>query len=337
MATLRKSMTAALHEIMRADDQTIMLGEALDTRGGSAMITYGFLDVYGPHRVVETPISENALVGMALGAAVAGCPVIAEVYSADFLFCAGSEIINDTAKWRYQHQLRDPLRLVFRMPAGSAGNWAGPEHTQAIEGLLNNVPGLRIVIPSTPETARAALIASVNSGDPTVFLEHRKLYDVDVIEDAVGFGDILEGRVARSGDQVTIVAWGAMVPVAMAASRTLEEAGVSAEVIDPVSIKPMNYELIADSAAKTTRLIVLDEGPRTGSVSADVVVNVLERLAGEQILFERLTMPDVHHPFDPQLEAGLLPNVEDVVKAATRLVGWSNQAVPSVVSGGAQL
>lgn len=329
MATMRKSITAALHELMRADERTIMLGEALDTRGGSAMITYGFLDVYGPHRVIETPISENALVGMALGAAVAGSPVVAEVYSADFLFCAGSEIINDTAKWRYQHQFRDPLRLVFRMPAGSAGNWAGPEHTQAIEGLFNNVPGLRIVIPSTPGTARAALIASLNSGDPTIFLEHRKLYDVDVAEQAVEPGGVLNGRTARTGDDVTIVAWGAMLPVAMAASRALEESGISAEVIDPVSIKPMNYGLIAESAARTTRLVVLDEGPRTGSVSADVVVNVLERLAGAPLLFERLTMPDVHHSFDPALEAGLLPRVDDVVEAAFRLLDLSSQTVPT--------
>lgn len=331
MATMRRSITAALHELMAADDETIMLGEALDTRGGSAMITYGFLDVYGPSRVIETPISENALVGMALGAAVAGSPVIAEVYSADFLFCAGSEIINDTAKWRYQHQFRDPLRLVFRMPAGSAGNWAGPEHTQAIEGLLNNVPGLRIVIPSTPATARAALIASLNSGDPTIFLEHRKLYDVDVVERVVEPGSVLEGRIARPGDHATVVAWGAMLPTAMAASQLLEEAGISVEVVDPVSIKPMNYGLIADSAARTRHLLVLDEGPKTGSVSADVVVNVLERLPGQRVLFERLTMPDVHHSFDPQLEAMLLPGRDDVVEAVSRLVTPLSQAVSTGV------
>ncbi len=255
---------------------------------------------------------------MALGAAVAGCRVIAEVYSADFLFCAGSEIINDTAKWRYQHQLTEPLNLVFRMPAGSASKWAGPEHTQSIEGLLNNVPGLRIVVPSTPATARAALVASLESGDPTIFLEHRKLYDVEVGDEPAVPADILKGRIVRSGENLTVVAWGAMQQVALSAAAALADRGVSVEVVDPVSIKPMNYELIAESAAKTGTLIVLDEGPRTGSVSADVVVNVLERVPGANVAFERLTMPDVHHPFDPALEASLLPSVEDVLAAAGR-------------------
>jgi pyruvate/2-oxoglutarate/acetoin dehydrogenase E1 component len=333
MATLRKAMTAALHEVMRADERTIMLGEALDTRGGSALITYGFVDAYGPDRAIETPISENALVGMALGAAVAGCRVVAEVYSADFLFCAGSEIVNDTAKWRYQHQLREPLHLVFRMPAGSAGKWAGPEHTQAIEGLLNNIPGLRIVIPSTPATARAALIAALNSGDPTIFLEHRKLYDLDVPDETGAQQNILDGRVVRSGDHLTIVAWGAMQPVALTAAESLWLSGISAEVIDPVSIKPMNYELIAESVARTGHLIVLDEGPRTGSVSADVVVNVLERVNDTPVTFERLTLPDVHHPFDPDLEASLLPNADDVVEATARLLRKTEGSKAVPVSG----
>ena len=147
--TMRRSITAGLHDVMSAHDDAIMLGEALDTRGGASEITYGFLQRYGGNRVIETPISENALVGMALGAAVAGLRVVAEVYSADFIVCAGSEVVNDIAKWRYQHQWKKPLRLVLRMPAGSAGKWAGPEHTQSIEGILNNVPGLRIVVPST--------------------------------------------------------------------------------------------------------------------------------------------------------------------------------------------
>ena len=319
MATLRKEITAALHHVMRSNEKTIMLGEALDSRGGSALITYGFVEEYGPLRAVETPISENALVGMALGAAVAGYRVVAEIYSADFIFCAGSEIINDVAKWRYQHQLKDPLNLVFRMPAGSAGKWAGPEHTQAIEGILLNVPGLRIVIPSTPAVARAALIASLDTGDPTIFLEHRKLYDIDMQGEGNQDATILEGRIAREGSHVTIVAWGAMATIASEAAEQLSHEGFDVEIVDPVTIKPMNYDFIAASVERTGALIVLDEGPRTGSVSADVVINVLERIP-HSIPFERITMPDVHHPFDPRLESELLPAVPTVVAAAERLL-----------------
>lgn len=316
MATMRNEITAALHEVMTADERTIMLGEALDSRGGSALITYGFVDAYGPQRAIETPISENALVGMALGAAVAGCRVLAEVYSADFIFCAGSEIINDAAKWRYQHQLAAPLNLVFRMPAGSAGTWAGPEHTQAIEGILQNVPGLRVVVPSTPATAHAALVASLDTGDPVVFLEHRKLYDVDTEEPAAD-ASVLDGRIARTGRDLTVVAWGAMRAVASDAAEQLSRTGIEIEIVDPVSIKPMNHDLIAASVERTGALIVLDEGPRTGGVSADVVANVLERVS-RPLPFERITMPDVHHPFDPRLEAELLPSVPAVIEATRR-------------------
>lgn len=320
-ATMRQALTAALFDIMDADDNAIMLGEALDTRGGAALVTYGFLDKFGPRRAIETPISENALVGMALGAAVAGLTVIAEVYSADFLFCAGSEIVNDIAKWRYQHQWEQPLNLVLRMPAGSARSWSGPEHTQAIEGLLNNIPGIRVVVPSDTDSAAAALIASTKTGDPVVFLEHRSLYNTKHHLPAVDATDnILGGRILREGADVTIVAWGSMVHVALAAAEDLAAEGVAAEVIDPISVKPMNHDLISTSLAKTRRLIVVDEGPRTGSVAAEVIVRALEDAAEPLHGFRRVTFPDVHHPFSPSLEADLTPQPADVVEAARSIV-----------------
>jgi len=318
--TLRQSITDGLHEIMTAHPDAIMIGEALDTRGGASRITYGFLEKYGAQRVIETPISENALVGMALGAAVAGLKVVAEVYSADFLFCAGSEVINDIAKWRYQHHWDKPLHLVLRMPTGSAGSWSGPEHTQSIEGLLNNVPGLRVVVPSTPHDARRALVEAVEVGDPVVFLEHRALYDVR--PDASPSGDepdaaksVLPGRVVREGADVTVVAWGAMQQAARQAATLLADDGFSVEVVDPVTVKPMNHSLIHQSLLKTGRLLVVDEGPRTGSVAAEVVVRAFEDAPRPPESFRRLTFPDVHHPFDPRLERSLLPSTDDIVAA----------------------
>ena len=322
---MRQAITAALHDVMSEDDQAIMLGEALDTRGGAALVTYGFLDKYGAKRVIETPISENALVGMTLGAAVAGLTAIAEVYSADFLFCAGSEVINDIAKWRYQHQWKKPLRLVLRMPAGSAGTWSGPEHTQSIEALLNNVPGLRIVVPSDPSVAGRALVRACKLGDPVIFLEHRCLYNRTSVfgggpasdDDATS---ILDGRVVRAGSDVTLVAWGAMVHVASDAAETLAGRGITAEVVDPITIKPMNHSLIHDSVRKTGRLVVVDEGPRTGGVAAEVIVRALEEVSRPLAGFRRVTFPDVHHPFDPRIEASLLPQSADVVSAVKSLL-----------------
>ena len=156
---------------------------------------------------------------------------------------------------------------------------------------------------------------------------------VDVRDEAVPAKNVLDGRVVRSGDHLTIVAWGAMQPVALTAAESLWSSGISAEVIDPVSIKPMNYELIAESVARTRHLIVLDEGPKTGSVSADVVVNVLERVTDTPVTFERLTLPDVHHPFDPDLEASLLPNADDVVEATARLLRKTERCKALPVSG----
>lgn len=322
--TMRQSITDGLHDIMAAHDDAIMLGEALDTRGGASLITYGFLERYGPNRVIETPISENALVGMALGAAIAGLRVVAEVYSADFLFCAGSEIVNDIAKWRYQHQWDKRLRLVLRMPAGSAGTWSGPEHTQSIEGLLNNIPGIRVVVPGNPRDARHALVEAVEVGDPVVFLEHRALYDLPPDSpnrpgDTPDASSVLPGRVVVQGDDVTIVAWGAMQHAARHAARILANDGVSVELIDPVTVKPMNHTHIHDSLAKTHRLLVVDEGPRTGSVAGEVIIRALEQSPHPPAAFRRLTFPDVHHPFDPRLERALLPSTDDIVAAVKSL------------------
>lgn len=318
--TMRQSVTEALHDIMGTHPDTIMIGEALDTRGGASQVTYGFLDRYGAERVIETPISENALVGMALGAAVAGLRVVAEVYSADFLFCAGSEVVNDIAKWRYQHHWEKPLRLVLRMPAGSAGTWSGPEHTQSIEGLLHNIPGIRVVVPSTAQDAHRALVEAVEVGDPVVFLEHRLLYDLQT-EAPTGelSGSVLDGRVIRPGNDVTLVAWGAMQHASRTAADLLAGDGFSVELLDPVTVKPMNHSLVHESVSRTGRLLVVDEGPRTGSVAAEVIVRALEDAPAPPTAFKRLTFPDVHHPFDPRLERSLLPSTDDIVAAVKAL------------------
>jgi pyruvate/2-oxoglutarate/acetoin dehydrogenase E1 component len=322
--TMRKSITAALHDVMGRHDDAIMLGEALDTRGGASEITYGFLQRYSSNRVIETPISENALTGMALGAAVAGLRVIAEIYSADFLVCAGSEVVNDIAKWRYQHQWTKPLRLVLRMPSGSAGKWSGPEHTQSIEGILNNVPGIRIVVPSNALDARYGLIEALELGDPVIFLEHRALYDVPCeapdSEETNSKTGVLGGRIVSRGDRLTIVAWGAMQRLARRATKQLAEAGIAIELIDPVTVKPMNHSMISNSVARTGRLLVVDEGPKTGSVAAEVIVRALEDTSGAMRAFRRINLPDVHHPFDPRLEAELLPSASSIVAAARQLI-----------------
>ena len=200
---------------MAAHDDAIMLGEALDTRGGASQITFGFLERYGAKRVIETPISENALVGMALGAAVAGLRVVAEVYSADFLFCAGSEVVNDIAKWRYQHHWDKPLRLVLRMPAGLGRLVVRPQHTQSSRASSTTFRASASSCPALLHDARRALVEAVEVGDPVSSWSTGALYDLPP-DDArprrasLDAASVLQGRVVMQGDDVTVVAWGAM-------------------------------------------------------------------------------------------------------------------------------
>jgi pyruvate/2-oxoglutarate/acetoin dehydrogenase E1 component len=298
----------------------VVLGENVATWGGASAVTSGLVDEFGPGRIVETPVSENAIVGQALGAALAGIPVVAEVYSADFLFCAGSEVINDIAKWRFQHRWAAPINLVLRMPALSSGIAAGPEHTQAIEGYLHRVNGLAVVVPGSVKEAIGALRAAIHSGDPVVFLEHRRLYDLSAElgdDDVDGYSrDLAHGTVVKPGSDLTVVAWGWMRQLVERAVERFESANaVSIEVIDPVTIRPMDFALIERSVAKTKRGLVVEEAPLTGSVSGEVITRILEAPIPEVRVTARLTMPDLPNPFHPGLEAQLVPDEQQIEKA----------------------
>jgi acetoin:2,6-dichlorophenolindophenol oxidoreductase subunit beta len=317
--SLREGLRRVLRDELTANPDLVLTGEAIATWGGASHVTAGLVEEFGPERVIETPVSENAIVGQALGAALAGLTACVEVYSADFLFCAGSEVINDTAKWRFQHRWEAPINLVMRMPMLSSGIDAGPEHTQAIEGYLHRTNGLVVVCPGSVKDALGGLRAALRCGDPVIFLEHRRLYDLveDVSEaDLASYErDLSTGSVAREGTDITVVAWGLMRQRALAVAEELQHGrGVSVEVIDPVTIKPMDVDLIRRSVSKTGRLLVVEEAPRTGSVSGEIITSVVE--AGVEVTsLQRLTMPDLPNPFSSALEAPLIPD-ESAIRAA---------------------
>lgn len=319
---MHEALHAAMRDEMEADPDTLLLGEALSTRGGASKLTYGFEDAFGPKRAIETPISENALIGGAFGAALAGARVICEVYSADFVFCGGSEIFNDLAKWRYEHQYTEPIHLLLRMPMGSSGVNAGPEHTQSVEAYLHHAPGLRVVVPSDARSAYESLRGGLRCGDPVLLLEHRNLYHrpSDDLETAGTLGSAWRhGQIVRGGSDATIVAWGRMRSVAEEAAEKLEADGFSAEVVDPISVKPLPYELIASSLERTQRLVVVEEAPRTGSVSAEIMALTAESFPTGQVQMRRVTMPDVHNPYHSSLEPSIFPVPDKVVIAAKSL------------------
>jgi pyruvate/2-oxoglutarate/acetoin dehydrogenase E1 component len=316
--TFREAIRETIFARLAADDELITLGENFHYTGStfSQVMRPEFVETFGPDRVIETPVSENGIMGTAFGAALVGMPVIAEIYSSDFAYTVGNEILNDLSRWRYKHRFEDPINLVVRAPVGvHPEGGGGPEHSQCPESIFHGNPGLTIVVPGTIPDAVGLLQSSLESGNPTLFFEHRRLYDTEgefdtdrVLDVDVPVG---EASVVTEGDDVTVVAWGHMRQRAEDAVASLPD--VSVELIDPRTIKPMDAETIEHSVAKTGALLVVEESFRTGSVGGEIVARMVEN--GHDLDATRLTLPDVPHPYPPSLEAELLPSVDEIAAA----------------------
>jgi acetoin:2,6-dichlorophenolindophenol oxidoreductase subunit beta len=319
--TGRDALTAALRDRMLDDPRVVVLGETIRS-GGAAGVTAGLYDEFGPERVIETPVSENGFFGLALGLALAGFKPVVEIYSADFLLAVANEVMNDMAKWRVQHGHPNlPLPIVIR-GCMAATQGLGPEHSQSMEPFFFHAPGLRILTPSTPDNAYAAMHAALSATVPTLLFEHRRVYELtgDVRRSAasakVGTADLV-----RHGDDVTVVAWGWMRHEAERACAVLAPDGINADLIDLVSIKPLDFETIVESVRRTGALLVVEEAFVTGSVGAEVLARVSEALPGQPLRLHRVAMPDVIHPYDARLERAILPTSTDVVRGVKSLLG----------------
>ncbi len=301
---------------MRRDPTIYVAGEDVGMFGGGLGVTLGLIDEFGPKRVRNTPLSETAIVGHAVGAAMAGLRPIAEIMFDDFLGIVLDELGNQAAKARYMFGGKVAIPMVLRASCG-AGIRAAAQHSQSLEAWCAHVPGLKTVAPSTPVDAKGLIIAAVRDDNPVVFLEHKTLLNIQ--------GEVPEGEyvvpigkaeVKRQGGDVTIVAWSAMVAQALAAAEALAAEGVSAEVIDLRTIVPFDKEAVLESVAKTNRLVIVHEAVRTAGFGAEVAAVV----AGEGLdLLDapivRVTAPDTPVPFSPVLEDAYLPNA-DKIKAA---------------------
>jgi len=311
--SFRDALREVLRLEMRVNTDMVVLGENIATWGGASGVTAELVEEFGVDRIIETPVAENAIVGQALGAALGGLSVVLEIYSADFLFCAASEVINDTAKWRFQHRWQKPINLVMRMPMLSSGISAGPEHTQALDGYLHRANGLVVVVPGSVKDAIGVLRAAIRCGDPVVVLEHRRLYDLreDVNPaDIENYSrDLRFGSVVLEGTDLTVVAWGWMRQLVTNVAQSLfQDHGISIELVDPVTIKPMDVDTILASVTKTKRLLVVEEAPQTGSIAAEILSRVLEDSVSGLRSADRLTMPDLPNPFSAALESLLIPD-----------------------------
>jgi len=307
---------------MERDDRVFVIGEDVGAYGGAFRATEGLLARFGEARVIDTPVSEEAIVGAAIGAAIRGLRPVAEMQFIDFLARAFDLLTNFAAKNRYRTGIGVPM--VVRGPAGG-GVHGGPFHSQSPEGYYAHAPGLKVVIPATAYDAKGLLLAAIRDDDPVLFLEHKYLYRR--VKDFVPHGDYIvpigKAAVRKEGRHLSIVTWGAMLHVALEAAAALEGDGIDAEVIDVRTLVPLDEETILASVAKTSKCLILHEDTRSYGPGAEIAATLAEKafdlLDGPIV---RVTAPDTPVPFAPTLEAAYLPNAAAVLAAARKLAAY---------------
>jgi 2-oxoisovalerate dehydrogenase E1 component beta subunit len=320
--TYLEAIRQGLWEEMEGDERVFLLGEDVGVYGGAFKVTDGFLERFGEGRVIDTPISEAAIVGASVGAAMMGLRPVAEMQFIDFISCGFDQLTNVAAKNRYRWGQGVPI--VVRGPAGG-GVHGGPFHSLQAESYFAHTAGLKVVCPATPYDAKGLIKAAVRDDDPVIFQEHKFLYrrikeDLPAEEYVVPLG---KARLHREGGDLTIVTWAAMVHTASEAAEALAGDGVEVEIVDLRTLVPLDEETVLRSVAKTGRAIVLHEAPRTGGFGGEVAATIVEK-AFEYLdaPIVRVTAPDTPVPYSPPLEEYYLPGKDDVLEAARKLIDY---------------
>src|SRR6188508_2771330 len=320
--TYREAVREAMSEAMRRDDDVFVMGEDIAEMGGSMGVTQGMLEEFGPERVRNTPISEMAIVGAGIGAAMAGMRPIVEIMYQDFTTLSMEQLVNQAAKHRYMSggQLRVPLTVRTQ---GGAGWSPGAQHAQQLEAWFVHVPGLKVVFPSTPEDVRGLLWSSIYDDNPVIFFEHRTLYGIksEVAEELEPI-PLGKARVHREGEDVTVVATGRLVHESLRAAEDAEKDGISVEVFDPRTLQPLDEDALIASVKKTNRAVVAHEAVTRMGWGAEVAAVVQEKA------FDYLDAPVARVgakftpiPFAPAMEEWVVPHVKDVLAAIKKTVG----------------
>ncbi len=312
--TMSEALNEALHEEMANDPSVLVIGEDIAQMGGLFQVTAGLLDKFGPQRVIDSPISEAAIAGSGVGAAIVGCRPVVELQISDFVTLTMDQVVNHAAKWRYMSGGRVSVPFVIRGPV-SSGIGMAAQHSQTLEAWFVHSPGLIVIMPSTPSDAKGLLKSAIREPNPVVFLEKRLLYSRP--------GSVPEGEytvpigvadVKREGRDATVVAYAQGVHLALQAGRQLAAEGVEFEVIDVRTLKPLDVETIAESVRKTGRLVVVSEGVRAGGFASEVVARIVdEAWDALRTAPVRVTAKDTPIPYAASLEREVLPQVEDVV------------------------
>lgn len=322
--TLVEAVNQALAFEMQANPNVVVLGEDVGKNGGVFRATLGLLDKFGPERVLDTPLAESMIAGISVGMATRGLIPVAEFQFMGFIYPALDEIINHASRMRNRTRGRLTCPLVFRTPFG-AGIHAPEHHSESTEAYFAHTPGLRVVVPSSPARAYGLLLASIRDPDPVIFLEPSRLYRYakqDVKDDGVAL-PLDTCFTLRPGDDVTLVTWGAMVKETLAAAATLHQSGISAEVIDVATIKPLDMNTILASVEKTGRCIVIHEAPLTCGVGAEIVAQVVEKaLFSLKAPPERVTGFDTIVPY-AKMEKYYIPSEKRIIDAVHRLMEYT--------------
>jgi pyruvate dehydrogenase E1 component beta subunit len=315
-----RAINEALREELRLDPLTFVMG--LDVWVGAFGATGGLIDEFGAERIRNAPISEAGYAGAGVGAAMAGMRPIVEIEFASFFYCCWDQVCNQAAKLRYMSGGQADIPITFRAAYGATGQ-AAAQHSETVYAQFMSVPGLKIVAPSDPADMKGLLKSAIRDNNPVLVFEHMGLGRLrGTVPDGDHLVPIGKGAVKREGKDITIVAIGLMVSKALAAAKTLEQEGISVEVVDPRSLVPLDEEIILNSVGKTHKVLVVDEGHLRGGAAAEIAAVIADK--GFDLLdgpIKRLTTLDVPIPFSPPMEKFVLPNEEKIIKAVKELVG----------------
>ena len=320
--TYGQAISEALHEEMVRDTSVIILGEDMGVMGSVFGLTKGFMEEFGAHRVIDTPISEAGFTGMAVGAAIRGLRPVVEIMYVDFTPMCMDPIVNQAAKMRYMTGGQVKVPLVIRAPEG-AGRRNAAQHSQSLETFFTHVPGLKVVTPATPYDAKGLLKTAIRDDDPVMFLEHKLLYaqkgEVPNEEYIIPLG---KADIKRTGSDVTIIAYSRQVLFALAAAEELAKHGIDAEVIDLRTLVPLDWETIEASVKKTHKVVVVQEAVKRNGYAGEIAAQIMENAFDElDAPVKRVAGLNVVIPFSPALEDHVFPQVNDIVAGVKAVVG----------------
>ncbi|MCD6425510.1 MAG: alpha-ketoacid dehydrogenase subunit beta [Anaerolineales bacterium] len=319
--TFLEAIREAMTQEMERDSRVFLIGEDIGEYGGAFQVSYGMLEKFGHERILDTPITELGLTGAAVGAALIGMRPIAEIMFMDFTTLASEQLVNQAAKLRFMFGGQSSVPMVLRTPAGS-GTGAAEHHSQSFENWFVHVPGLKVVMPTTPYDVKGLLISSIRDNNPVVFIEHKLLYKTkgevpeEMYEIPLGKADI-----KREGKDLTIIATGIMVQKSLAAAEELIKEGIDIEVLDPRTLRPLDTESIVKSVKKTGKVLIVHEAVKTGGFGGELagVIAESEAFGYLEAPIIRLAGREVPIPYNRDLEKAAVPQIEDIVEKAREL------------------